>query len=325
MIATAPFVHQTNIQSCLAIAAQTMPAAAERANRALRVLLQTLYQEPDEAIAWQGSLLTGDGFPLEFAFTPADTDLRYTTEVGDPLTAPSQRLTLACQRLTQLGYPVPTDLRATLHDIQQGADLDYGAWVGGRHSPTSDSYKLYVEVPKQIAPASETVLNALQIPRPHLSDRPVPPCMIGYHLTAHRLESYFRVADANTHHLNALMSYCGLGDRTQELVDLLEESYGYRLRNKLPGGSIGVSYSLSPGGVLPIFSLFLFARVFWGSDRTIRRKAHELASRNGWDLSLYQRVTESLGDRHTCATQHGMVGFIVPPEGPIALSLGIRP
>jgi hypothetical protein len=324
MIATAASLHQVEIQSCLDIFAKTMSASAQRASLALQVLLQEMYREPDDAIAWQGSTLTGDGFPLEFAFTPADTDLRYTTEVGTPLTLPQHRLSLACQMLAQLGQSVPSYLIDAFHTLQQDADLQYGVWVGGRHGPTQDSYKLYAEVPLESTPFVEQALQRLQIPRPHLSDRLVPLRMIGYHLTAQRLESYFRVADATPHHLKSLMAYCGLGDRTQELLDLLEESYGYPLRGKLPGGSIGISYSLSPGGVLPVFSLFLFGRVL-GGDATIRRKFSELASQQDWDISVYQQITQPLSDRHLCTTYHGMVGLIVPPEGAIVPSLGVRP
>ncbi|MBD2056042.1 hypothetical protein H6F88_08430 [Oculatella sp. FACHB-28] len=325
MTATLASIHQSDVQSSLDIFAQPMPTAAQRASSALQVLLQEMYREPDEAITWQGSSLTGDGFPLEFAFTPADTDLRYTTEVGTPLIPPPQRLSLTFQQLAQLGHPVSPAMQNTFRQMQQGADLQYGAWVGGRHSNTNDSYKLYVEVPQENSSSLEQALHTLQIPRPQLSDRPVPLRMLGYHVTAHRLESYFRVTNATPYHLKNLMIYCGLGERAQELLELLEESYGYALRNKLPGGSIGISYSFSAEGVLPVFSLFLFARVLWGGDATIRHKFSQLTSRQNWDSSLYQQITQSLGDCNLCTTHHGMVGFIVPPDGAIVPSLGVRP
>lgn len=325
MTATITFIHQPDIQSSLNIFAQTMPVAAQRASAALQVLLQEMYREPDKAIAWQGSSLTGDGFPLEFAFTPADTDLRYTTEVGTPLIPPQQRLSLSFQQLARLGHSVPAQMQDTFRQMQQNTDLQYGAWVGGRHSNTSDSYKLYVEVPEENSSCLEPALHTLRIPRPKLSDRPVPLRMIGYHLTTHKLESYFRVTDVTPYHLKNLMAHCGLGERTQELLELLEESYGYTLRDKLPGGSIGISYSFSPEGVLPVFSLFLFTRVLWGGDATIRHKFSQLTSQQSWDNSLYRQITQSLGDCHLCTTYHGMVGFIVPPNGAIVPSLGVRP
>jgi hypothetical protein len=283
-----------------------------------------MYRESDEAIAWQGSSLTGDGFPLEFAFTSADTNLRYTTEVGTPLTSPQYRLSMACKQLDRLGHSVPSSLINTFHTLQYNADLHYGVWVGGRHSATHDNYKLYVEVPLQTTSFIEQTLGTLKIPQPQLSDRLVPLRMIGYNLASQQFEAYFRVTDATTYHLKTLMAHCGLGDRTQELLGLLEESYGYPLRDKLPGGSIGISYTFSSKGALPVFSLFLFARVLWGGDATIRRKFSQLTSQQGWDSSIYQQITQPLGDRNFCTTHHGMVGFTVSSEGAIVPSLGVR-
>lgn len=182
------------------------PAPATRTIAALQVLLQDLYQEPDEAIAWQTSALTGDGFPLEFAVTSGDTELRYTTEITTPLEAPTQRLALAQQRLQQLTQAdIPDAFLGPLHQMQQGAQLRYGTWVGGRHGLTGDSYKLYVEVPASPLATFRRQLLDLQIPYPMLPDRPLLLRMLGYNLTSRRLEAYFRVPQLESYHLPQLI------------------------------------------------------------------------------------------------------------------------
>lgn len=129
-LATVP--HQSAIQTVLDIYTKVAPTPATRATAALQVLLQDLYQKSDQAIAWQTSTLTGDGFPLEFAVTSGDTDLRYTTEIATPLVAPVQRLALAQQRLQQLTQAdIPDALLVPFQQMQQGGALRHGTWVGG--------------------------------------------------------------------------------------------------------------------------------------------------------------------------------------------------
>ena len=326
MNAIATASHQPEIQAVLDLYAKTDPVPVARATAALHVLLHDLYREPDAAIAWQTSTLTGDGFPLEFAVTSSDADLRYTTEISTPLVAPVQRLALAQQRLRQLTpAEIPAAVLARLQQVQQGGELRYGTWVGGRHGLRGDSYKLYVEVPAADLATFHTPLAECQIPYPTLADRPVRLRMLGYNLTSRRLEAYFRVPQVESYHVPRLMQLCGAGDRASELWDFIEASYGYSLRGKLPGGSVGFSYSVAPDGLSPIFTLFLFARALWGGDARIRRQFSALAAQQGWDITPYHQLTQPLALRHTWATDHGLLGVGVAATGSIALSLGIRP
>jgi hypothetical protein len=318
--------HHPAIQAGLEVYREAAPGPAQQASVALHTLLQELYQAPEPVAAWQFSRLTGDGFPLEFAFSTTDGDLRYTTEITGPWTPAAARLRLACQRLRQLGQPhLPAALFERLCQAQQGGALDYGAWVGGRHNLQGKSFKLYAEVPAKALEHYQPLLQSLPVPWPHLADRPVSLRMIGYHLASRRMEVYYRSPDLEVYHLARLMAPCGLNERSGELRDFLEEAYGYRLVGKLPGGSGGISYACSPDGDAPVFTLFLFARVFWGSDASIRRKLSTLAEKYGWDVTLYQRLTEPLAAHHTWKTYHGLLGLVVAPGAPIAISLGVRP
>lgn len=326
MSATSTLSHQSSIQATLDVYAQAAPGPAKRASAALQVLLQDLNRLPESETDWQFSKLTGDGFPLEFAFTTADADLRYTTEISSPQIPAAQRLGLACQRLKQLGQAeILAGVLEKLHQIQQVGQLHYGAWVGGRHGVKGDGFKLYAEVPISNLESLQSHLKDLQVPCPRLADRSILLRMIGYHLTSQRLEVYFRLSQAEHHHLQQLMAPWGLKNRVEELWNFLEETYGYCLRGKLPGGSVGISYSLSPDSDLPVFTLFLFARAFWGGDASIRRKLGAVATKYDWDMTLYQQITEPLAMHNTWKTHHGLLGFVVPPEHSIAVSLGVRP
>jgi hypothetical protein len=326
MMTTTTFTHHPDIQAALEVYAKAAPGPAEQAHRSLQLFLRDLYEESDKTIAWHTSTLTGDGFPLEFVFTPADNDIRYTVEMGSSLVAPVERLELACQRLQQLGQTaMPIPLVTRLRRIQQGYPLHYGGWVGGRHGLEGDSYKLYLEVPAAPPEAIQSVLTAFKIPAPRLANRQALLRIVGYNLASRRLEAYFRVSQAEVYHLPRLMEPCGLRDFAQELQEFLAQHYGYPLPDKLPGGSIGFSYSLSPEGEPQVFTLFLFARIFWGGDANIRRRFSDLATQQGWDASRYLRITQSLATRQTWTTAHGLLGFSVSRQTPITLSIGVRP
>lgn len=323
-------IHQADIQSALACCKTAQPEPTAHAAQALRVLLQNIYDEPDATIAWKTSSLTGDGFPVEFAFTTADNSLRYTCEVSTPLTTPKERLAIALRRLKTLGSAAPpAPLLAKLQQIQESGtsllSLQYGTWVSGRHSLAGDSYKLYVEVPDGALKTAAQPLNRLRIPQPELANRTVQLRMLGYNLATRQLEPYFKVQRLEAYHLPRLMAPCGLSDHAHTLHRYLEQQYGYALPDKLPGDSVGFSYSLSPVGVPETFTLFFSARAFWGGDASIRRRFCQSATAQGWDASLYTDMTSPLKTCHTWATHHGLLGYSVLPCGSILPGIGVRP
>jgi hypothetical protein len=325
MTITSTFIHQADIQNALDIYAEVVPYQTARASEALHILLQDHYQE-DSGIAWQSSTLTGDGFPLEFAFTPIDADLRYTTEISSPLIPAEQRLSLACQRLQNLtSNEVPLDLVTQLQQIQQGNTLCYGTWVGGRHGRIEDRFKLYVEVPESKAEDYQSLLQNWGTVYPRLTDRPVYLRMLGYNLSSQLREIYFRSPNIENYHLRKFLALYGLTERADELWHFLEESYEHRLFSKLPGRSIGISYAITPNGALVSFTLFLFANIFWGSDAVINRKFTALAEKYHWDIGIYRQLTKEIATRQTKQTYHGILGFVVTPTLPIAINLGVRP
>src|SRR5262245_59487706 len=81
----------------LRVFAEHSSALARRAEASLGVLLNGVRSSCWPEVAWQFSQLTGDGFPVEFAFSSADDVLRYTVEVAGPELPNSRRLGCAEQ------------------------------------------------------------------------------------------------------------------------------------------------------------------------------------------------------------------------------------
>lgn len=290
------------------------PVAAEAA-RVVRVLMSERLADPAPD-AWRGSRLTGDGFPVEVAFSTTDDRLRLTVEPGPERLDPRQRLDLALGRLAMLGCPaVPPDVSRRISRIQARGPLRYGAWVAGRVSPDTSVLKLYAEVPDPRVRWPDT-------PDPVLDDRSVSLRMLGYTPATGVTESYLRVPSLTREHLPALLAPVGLAALADGVVAAVETLYGHPLRGRLPGPSVGVSYL---GGVPePRVTLHFYARALWGGDDRIRTRFAEAAAALGWDARRYLALTAPLAGGRSWRTRHGIVGLTLDGSS-ASMTVGVRP
>lgn len=326
--------HHPDIRAALATLAQSDSAAAGRVSTALRVLLRRAYASGGPQ-AWGFSRLTGDGFPLEFAFTTTDTHLRYTADPGGFGQSASGNLDDAVGLLAELGQPPPDPqvLAYMAASQQTAADLSYGVWVGGRHlvgqagnrPAPEDRFKLYAEVPESSL-ESHLPFITTYLPFPsRLIGRPVQLRMVGLEPATGRLEFYFRMRHLEAGALPLLLQPTGLHSRAGELADFIERAYEHPLSERIPGGSVGFSYGLIPGRETIVFTLFLFSRLLWGGDARIRPRFFERMRQAGQDPTAYWRFSAPLAERDVCRTYHGLMGLAMAPHAPIHLTLGVRP
>jgi len=271
---------------------------------------------------------------VEITFSTADDRLRYTVEPGSASLTPRQRLDTALRLLDMLGpAPLSQDLKGAFRDMQRSGDLSFGAWIGGRHDLADDRYKVYVEIPDTSAEGDgwpERVAALLENnPHPRLPDRAANMRMIGYSPASEEWEFYFRVNSLAPYHLPAVLAPARLASKAEEVLGYITDAYGYSLGERLPGESVGISYTVparkAGQNAGQSVTLFFFARVFWGGDEHIRRQFGRYATALGWDDSRYQRITEPLSSRRSWKTYHGILGITVTPGGRMALSIGVRP
>jgi len=330
--------HHLDLEAALGVFARSAPSAAARAASTLNFLLDETYErskhsQADHQAAWHFSTLTGDGFPIELAFTTADTHLRYTVDPAVPGLPASQRLENAARLLVLLDQPVEAgwlEELSVLHRTSPPGEVRYGAWIGARHSmaDASDQFKLYAEVPASSESLVQERLAARIKVQPRLPDHKMQLRMLGVESGTGRVELYYRVNNLLSVLLSHLLRPAGLHLRTTELLEFVERVYGYSLHGpdaRIPGGSVGFSYAVSPGSSQVAFTLFIFARLLWGGDAHIRKRFCQLLDANALDPSPYWSVTAGLANTDVYQTYHGLVGFAVLPDRPIALSLGVRP
>ena len=287
------------------------------ADGVIRALLGDRLADPSPG-PWRSSRLTGDGFPFELAFSTADARLRFTLEPGAAGIDPRNRLDVALRGIAALsGQPVPEGVARSFAAMQAGKGLAFGAWVGCRVGPKDIAYKVYAEIPAD-APSMRLIDRPIA-----LSDRAVVPRMVAYSPATQAYESYVRVPSLEPRHLPAVLAPAMQQAEASRLVELVEDAYGHRIRGRLPGPSVGLSY-LTRGGA-PIVTLHFYARAIWGSDARIRAGFERMASGLGWDPSAYLEVTAPIASREDWRTYHGILSISLDPTHALSLAIGVRP
>ena len=175
------------------------------------------------------SRLTGDGYPVELSFTTTDDRLRYTAEPASWCVASQHRLDKVIQLLNSLAFSaIPEDVIAAFQCMQTRGNLDYGAWLGGRHGPTDNNYKIYVETPDAASPCDANEAMLIKYPQPRLPDRVAKLRMIAYSPAIKRWEVYFRIQAMAPHHIARVLAPCGLESRAEDLLRYISDAYAMR-------------------------------------------------------------------------------------------------
>ena len=308
------------------LAGEISPVVAGRMSRAVAEILQWTVDSAWPEVAWSFSRLTSDGFPFEFSLSSLDGAVRYTAEVAGAEVAENDRLPRTLELIKRRGGGVPTPyIRTLLQQVQATGRLSYGAWIGGRHDSFGDRFKVYVEVPRSGMIEGQRLVKDMIGNQPLLNRRDPEFRLIGYEPISQRIEFYFQIDRLETWELERLMCRFDVVHRQTDLLDLLEESYGRSARSSIPDENLGFSCSISLAGGPTTFSLFTYARSVFGGDAKIRRRLLDLAKQRPWDLGTYERLTAPLANQTGWNTSHGLLAFVVPPEGPLFVQIGLRP
>ena len=306
--------------------AMLSPEPAAHAGAALDSILTGVCRSVWQEVAWEFSGLTYDGFPVEFAFSAADDTIRYVAEVSGPEVDSKERLDIAERKLASLGsVPIPKEVSEFLHKVQSSGQLQFGAWIGGRHGPRGDRYKIYAEVPRSCTDECKYLISDMLGGGSLLPGRQPRFLMIGYEPAKSRLELYFSITGLELWEIERLHSLAGMRSRWPEFLDLIEDVYGYNPDLVLSQSRVGFSFSAQDGEGPITFTLFKSARSIFGSDHCIRSHMLRLAEVNSWDLGCYEALSLPVAERSGWETRHGIISFVAQPNGQPTLSITIRP
>jgi hypothetical protein len=299
---------------------------AARSGTALYSILDGVCRSTWQEVAWEFSGLTYDGFPVEFAFSAADDTIRYVAEVSGPEVDSRERLDIAERRLASLGsVPIPKEVSEFLHRVQSSGQLQFGAWIGGRHGPGGDRYKVYAEVPRTSSEVYRCFVSRILRCGSLLPGRKPRFQMIGYEPAKSRIELYFSITGLELWEIERLLSLAGMRSRWPEFLDLIKEAYGYNPDLVLSQSRVGFSFSVQDGKEPMTFTLFKSARSIFGSDKSIRSHMLYLAEMKGWNLKCYEALSLPAAERDGWDTMHGIISFVAQPEGLPTISITLRP
>lgn len=160
-ISAPPTTGEVRIQELLDRVAAVRPEHAARARAELDVSLAGLRGSAAGPLAWESSCLTPTRYPIEFAITSASDEARTVVDViapeADRRTAMDEADRIA-RSFGSVGLAAET--AGPLRRHQRTFAPRYGAWLGTRHTASSSTHKLYVEVDPDPARA-RALLKAL--------------------------------------------------------------------------------------------------------------------------------------------------------------------
>lgn len=337
MVTTAePWTTQPALGRAIALLAAQDATLAQRAITTLTHLLAPIYTAPQQDAAWRFSTLNGNGYPIEFTFSSLDPGLRYTVEVGGPAIAPGDRLTHAGQLLGALRVTQPwTETCDCFGALQAQSKLTWGAWLGVRHLPQGDRFKVYAEVGDPRSAAAQAMLGQALGHKPLLPNGSAQLVAVGRELGSSRTEFYFRIDQLGLAYweIGYLLRRVGLESQQVALLTLVEAARGYTIKaDRPPLAAINYGFSLSVAGSAatgwdapPLFSLFAVADPFIGNDAAIRHNVLALANTRRWNLGNYAALTTPLANRRARSEHHNVIAFIVGPQGLLGLHISLSP
>lgn len=211
---------------------------------------------PEAVTRW--SRLTPSGFPVEL--TIGGDALRWTAEAAPPEAAESARLDLAVAVLAAHGQAPDPALAAALRRAQAGADLRFGAWIGGREPAAgagSLRLKLYAEIPPEFPPPGPPAPSSFPW---HLLPYGTRARMLGVEPARGRTEVYVRLPTVEPPALLPFLHATGHGAALGAVERGLVDGLG-----RLRGRRLGLSVAHAAGGTTEI-ALFASARTLFPAE-----------------------------------------------------------
>jgi hypothetical protein len=289
------------------------PHCASRAEGILSQVSKQLAASTWTDVAFEFSTLTNTGYPVEFAWTSRNADLRFTMEVASAETEEHQRLDIARSLLSnwRAGNIPAVEVLARM---QKAAPLKFGAWIGVRCAEDRNAFKLYGETPE----CSERTAWIASMAK-------------GAGLVFDEQEFEWRMAGLDEN--GGIELYAHLAspdmDRLPAFLKLLHadpDVFVKQLRmlvrqDDLPDVS-GISFAFDATGALTSLTVFVFAKHIYANDQLVEDAVLLCANPDTPNKRHYQLLCSGQADGRW---RHGMLGLGIMRGGHMWMQAGIRP
>lgn len=302
------------IDSDLAVPAQTEPALARQLQQAFSGLwLQWRHYGLSDQM-FSASLLTQGGYPFELGFSSNRHEIRYTADPICPLAPIEDRWRVAKKWFGT--PPVAYDLDTFI----QCKKNRFGCWVSGRISDMAFRKKMYVEISTA---QKQRGLLLLPTELQHMPGNVLSPDLIGIDTENIAPEIYCSLRTNRRQTLHRLLQAAGVAEALPSLWELLGELAQLPVRRVNNTLSLGISIKNTVAR--PVISIYAFCSQLFPNDGSAYQRITHMARQQQWNLSLYQQMACPLRESDCFPLRHGLVGFVLQPDQPIQLTVGIEP
>lgn len=273
----------------------------------------------DHKSANNWSLLTPAGYPMELTFRCDSNDLYITTETSPKDTGISTRL----QTAQRYSGEFSSGQHPELKELSTAGGQRYGCWLGVRNKEDQNQYKLYHEV---TAEAREFFIKKLFLLIGKAVNLPeLIPLMAGLVPGVNGIaEFYCRIARPSVYNLEHLCALGGVTAETRTMLDHLCWMGGMNREQLLSRVRFGISFQAMPGQ-RPGITIFVHAAQICPSNVEIRSRLISFARQSGYQMPLYEKVTERLLINDPGFPVHGMISLKPGPGQNIFFTVGIGP
>jgi len=307
------------VSALLQAAAETCPASAIHAGHLLKILCRPGLAGMKSGRPAPVSLLTPSGYPLEFTFRSASSDLVYTAEPGLPQASSAAKWRF----VRKLDEKLDLRLHPLLPTLVAQPAQRFGCWLGVRHREGVRRFKIYQEVGPQ---TSSWILHHLRCAVPGLGDATeLSPNLLGVVPGIDGATEYYcRVEHPGPAVLHKLYAAADMGRLLSGVIDYLAYLAAVP-REKLFGRlRIGISYNVASGRT-PHVTLFVHACQLFDDNRQARLRWLGLVRQLGGQAAIYDKLTRVFEEADSSAMVHGLVGIGINETGRIECSVGLRP
>lgn len=314
-------VVPSNLEDYLRIFGQRAPFLKEPLAGDVKALTQDLSASNYLANAWRMSALAYNGMPVEFTTSTLKPEGLACT-IDPFLKRPGLRLDInalvpfyevAIHGAFAAGFE-------QMQAMQEGANLQFGAWIGLKYGPKGKKVKVYAEVPDGTTSWASFLPEVAAF---HLKDLGLKLLMIGFYPDDARsgMEYYFDwpTATIQRQSIVDVMAACGVENWASKLLELLEQAALFCPEpGVFPPTTYGFSLACGATGQLEVFSLFTVTSTFFGGHAGAGIQS--ILDHYGWKMPLLEAVAEA-----GLEPQHNVIGFSVAADGRLGLNTTFSP
>ncbi|HQU83336.1 MAG TPA: hypothetical protein PKY59_09440, partial [Pyrinomonadaceae bacterium] len=264
------------------------------------------------------SLLTPNGFPLEFAFATNSEDICVTAEIGNSAWSHFEKR----QFIDSICNDSDIWNDALMKELINQTNQRFGLWLSIRQADFSRRFKIYQEVTNHSAKEFLAKLR-FQIGG-DWKDEMLDPRLYGIVPQNNEIkEFYCKIIQPDFQILHKLFAAAGKAKMLPFVVNYLAFLADEESKKLLKRLRLGVSFQISPNDS-PELTLFAHSAQLFSDNLKARKKILEIARQFDVEMRFYERASSQINESFPAELVHGMIGIKIK-ESEFDCIIGVEP